>query len=66
MAGASQQSSPGSNGPSPSASDTKAIRAPRPTRIFTGCAKIAAYENLGKLGEGTFGYADLSSVISFQ
>lgn len=32
-----------------------ALRHMRPKSSFLGCAKIADYEVLGKLGEGTFG-----------
>ena len=36
-----------------------AIAHQRPKSSFLGCSKIADYEILGKLGEGTFGYVRL-------
>lgn len=35
---------------------TFAVQHQRPRASFLGCSKIAEYELLGKLGEGTFGY----------
>jgi hypothetical protein len=49
-------SSPQSNGVSPRPTDVKPAQAQRITKQFRGCSRIADYEILGKLGEGTFGY----------
>lgn len=34
-----------------------AVQHQRPKNSFVGCSRISDYEMLGKLGEGTFGYA---------
>jgi serine/threonine-protein kinase BUR1 len=39
---------------------TFALNHLRPKSSFQGCSRIADYELLGKLGEGTFGYSPFS------
>jgi hypothetical protein len=55
--------SPQSNGVSPRPTDVKPAQAQRITKQFRGCSRIADYEILGKLGEGTFGYLWSLSMI---
>jgi hypothetical protein len=55
--------SPQSNGVSPRPIDAKPAQAQRITKQFRGCSRIADYEILGKLGEGTFGYLWPPSMI---
>jgi serine/threonine-protein kinase BUR1 len=50
------ETSPQSNGVSPRPTDVKPAQAQRIAKQFRGCSRIADYEILGKLGEGTFGY----------
>jgi hypothetical protein len=57
--------SPQSNGVSPHLPDAKPVPAQRMTKQFRGCSRIADYEILGKLGEGTFGYIWPLSMIDY-
>lgn len=43
-----------------------AIAHQRPKNSFTGCSRIADYEILRKLGEGTFGYGRLLLQFSLR
>ena len=38
---------------------TFALNHQRPKKTYIGCSRIADYELLGKLGEGTFGQAPI-------
>jgi serine/threonine-protein kinase BUR1 len=55
-------SSPQSNGLSPHGADTNRAPLHRSIKQFRGCSRIADYEVLGKLGEGTFGYLTILQV----
>jgi hypothetical protein len=55
MAGQSQQFSPRSNGISADTSDARQSRG-QSIKVFRGCSRISDYDQLDKLGEGTFGY----------
>lgn len=48
-------SSPQSNGVSQEITNAKHAQTRRVPKQFHGCSRIADYEVLGKLGEGTFG-----------
>jgi hypothetical protein len=59
MTAPSQQPSPQSQDVSPNESENKPAQACRPSKTYRGCSRIADYEVLNKLGEGTFGYVEL-------
>lgn len=42
-----------------------AVTHQRPRNSFVGCSRIADYEVLGKLGEGTFGFVFLMAPTRF-